>query len=638
MFDFVAKHKRLLQILLALLIIPPFALWGIDSYQRMGINVGEVAHVGDVSISEAEFSAQLRSQQERMQQLLGRNYDPAIFDNVTARTELLENMIAQRLVTQYVIKSRMTVPAEAIQEIIMSTPAFQVDGKFSRERYLQVLRNERGERGEGMTAEMFDNSLRRDLLVQQLTSAVGDASLVARSVAKEWANLAGEKREVATAMLSATGFASQVKLTPEAIKAYYEANRSRFEIPEQVRVEYVVLDADALASADPVSAKDIEAAYEQRRAQYGTPEQRQASHILLTVKQGASDADKAKVRARAEELTAQARKNPAGFADLAKKNSDDPGSAEKGGDVGLFARGLVDKAFEDAAFAMKVGDISGPVESGFGFHVIRLTGIVPGKMKPLAEVRAEIEKELSKQRAGRRYAESAEQFSNLVYEQSDSLKPVAERFKLPVRDGGWITRSGGSKNPQLNHPRLLQSLFGDDALKNNRNTEAIELAQGVMISARVAEHKPAFQRPLEDVQAEVTRLLTQKEAASLAWKDGAARLEQLRKGAGTASFGSAKTLGRDGGESIPPALLEAAFKAGRDNLPAYAGVELPDGYALVRVSKVIAPTLDEAAEKNAQTELGRAMGSLELRAYVQALRDSAKVSINKKALEPKSNP
>ncbi len=638
MFSFVANHKRLLQILLMLVVVPPFALWGIDSYQRNSIAVGEVASVGEIKISENEFVAQLRGQQERMQQLLGRNYDAAMFDTRAVRNEILENMISQRLVTQHVIRSRMTVTDDALREIILSTPAFQVDGKFSRELYVQVLRNERGDRGEGMTPEMFDNSLRRDLLVQQLSSAVGEGGLVSRAIAREWASLAGESREISTTKLASSGFSAQVKTTPESIKAFYDSNRGRFEIPEQVKVEYVLLDGDALLSADPLTAKEVESAYEQRRGQYEVKEQRQASHILIAVKQGANDAEKAKARAKAEDLLAQAKKAPASFADLARKNSDDPGSAERGGDVGLFSRGLIAKAFEDAAFAMKPGEFGGPVETEFGYHVIRLTSVVPGKLKPFGEVRGEIEKELRKQRAGRKFAESAEQFSNLVYEQADTLKPAAERFKVPVRDAGWVTRAG-AKIAQLSHPRVIAALFSDDVIKNRRNTEAIEVAQGTLISARVVEHKPATLRPLEEVRQEVLQLLVQKESAGLAWKQGAERLDRLRKGGTvTLPFSAPKTLGRDGGAQIPPPALEAAFRLDRSKLPAYAGVELSDGYVLIRVSKVVPPKLDENAEKNAQSELGRAMGATEFRAYLQGLRADIKITVNQKAIEPKPAP
>ncbi len=638
MFSFVANHKRLLQILLMLVIVPPFALWGVDSYQSNGSSAGEVARVGDIKINDNEFSAQVRAQQERLQQLLGRNYNPAIFDTREARNEILENMITQRLVTQHVVKSRMVVTDEALRELILTMPAFQDKGKFSRERYVDVLKSERGDRGEGMTPEMFENSLRRDLLVQQLSAALGEGGLVSKAIAREWVTIAGESREISTSRLAAGVFAAKVRTTPESIKAFYDANLGRFEVPEQVKVEYVLLNSEALASADPVSTKEIQEAYDQRRAQYEISERRQASHILIAIKQGANAEEKAKARARAEDLLAKVKKTPESFADLAKKNSDDPGSAEKGGDVGLFSRGLVAKAFEDAAFSMKPNEISGPVETEFGFHVIRLKTIIPGSLKPLAEVRGDIERDLAKQRAGRKYAEAAEQFSNMVYEQSDSLKPVAERFKVAVRDGGWVARSG-PRVAQLSHPRVIAALFSDESIKSGRNTEAIEVSQGSLVSARVVEHKAATLKPLEEVQKELIQLLLQKESTSLAWKEGAERLERLRKGETVdLPFSAPKIMGREGAEQISPTVLDAAFRADRNKLPSYVGVELNDGYVLVRVSKVVAPKLDENSEKNAQTELGRAMGGTEFRAYQKALRTAATVTINQKAIEPKTTP
>jgi peptidyl-prolyl cis-trans isomerase D len=352
MFDLVHKHRRLMQILLALLIIPPFAFWGIDSYQRMGDAGGNVAMVGDIRISEQEFSTQLRQQQDRVRQLLGRAIDPATLDSPESRARLLDSMIAQRLLTLHVVQSRMAVTDDSLRELIMSQPAFHENGRFSSARYQEALK------AEGYTAATFESSLRRDLLVQQFSSAVSDANIVSRAVSREWALLAGEQREVSQALIPVSSFASQIKSTPEAIQAFYDQNRKQFEVPEQVRVEYVVLSNEALAASDPVKPEEVKAAYESQRAQFEVPEERQASHILLAVKQGAGDEEKKKARARAEELAAQLKKNPAAFAELAKKTSDDPGSAGKGGDLGFTSRGMFVKPVEDAIFSMKQGEIT----------------------------------------------------------------------------------------------------------------------------------------------------------------------------------------------------------------------------------------------------------------------------------------
>jgi peptidyl-prolyl cis-trans isomerase D len=628
MFDLVHKHKRIMQIVLLLLIIPPFAFWGIQSYEGVRAGGGEVADVGGQKITEQELSVQLRQQQDRLRAMFGGKLDPAAFDTPEAREQLLEGMVSQRLLTQDVVRKRLVATDDNLRETIGSIPAFQENGKFSRPRYQQAVQ------AEGYSVPAFESNLRRDLMVQQLASAVGDAGIVSRAVAREWAALAGEQREIARATVPASSFTSQVKSSPEAIQAFYEANRKDFEVPEQARVEYVVLNRDSLLAADPVSPDEIKAQYEANRAQYEQKEQRQASHILLTVKPGSSADEKAKVKARAAEIAAQVKKNPATFADAAKKQSEDPGSAGRGGDLGFFSRGMMVPAFEDAVFSMKPGEVSDPVESDFGFHVIRMTAVRPGKVKPLEEVRAVIEADLRKQRAGRRFAEAADQFANMVYEQPDSLKPVVDKFKLRVESAGWMLR--GEAKPPLNHPKLQQAIFSDDAIKNGRNTEAVEVSPGTMVAARVAEHRPASVKPLDEVRGDVVKEMVRRESAKLAWKQGAEKLEQLKKGeAAGVTFSASRTLGREGSQDAPANLVSAAFKADRSKLPAYVGVEQPDGYQIVRVSKIVHVPLDETREKGAQAELGRITGGSQLQAYISALRADTKVTVNKSALKKK---
>lgn len=629
MFGFVSRHKRLLQFVLVLFIVPPFAFWGIDSYQRFFSTSTDVAEVSGQKISDQEFNEQLRQQQERMRSLLGRNYSAESIDTPEMRAQLLDGMISQRLLTLQAVRGNLVVSDEQLREVVASIPAFQDGGKFSRERYEEALRRE------NYTPLQFEASLRRDLIMQQLTSAIGDSGLASRTAARQIAALRAEQREVAEFTISADRFASQVKLPPEAVQTYYDANRSRFQVPEQIRAEYVVLTSDALLALDPISQDEIKAWYQSHSEQYEEKEQRRASHILVAVKAGASEAGKAKSREKAEALLAQVRKSPGSFADLAKKNSDDPGSAPKGGDLGYFSQGMMVKAFEDAVFHLKTNDTSGLVESDFGFHVIRLTGIKPAKVRGVEEVRGQIERELQKQRAGKKFAEAAEAFSNLVYEQPDSLKPVADKFKLALQTSGWVTRQSAQEQV-LNSPRVLSALFTEDAIKNRRNTEAVEASPGTLVSARAVEHRRATTRPLEEVRGDVLRQLRQKEAAALAARQGAAKLEELKKGnAAAAAFGPAKTVSRDDPKGVKPEHFAAIFRADRSKLPAYVGVELPNGYVVLRISRVVDATVDEARQKNLQAELGRNAGTQEFKAYLASLRANAKIEINKALLEKK---
>src|SRR5581483_5681108 len=496
MFDFVAKHKRLLQIILGLMIVPPFAFWGIQWTQRDVVGPDTVAKVGGQRITDQEFTEALRQQQDRMRQLLGRNYNPALMESPAMRSELLDGMISQRVLTEYAVRGNVAVSTEQLRDAITSIPAFQEDGKFSSARYETLLR------GEGYSPATFEASVRRDLMLQQLTGALSDSGIASKAVAQRLARLSQQQREVAESVIAADPKAREAQPSAEAVRAYYDQNPAQFQVPEQISVEYVVLDADALAAAEQIDPNAVRSYYEQNAAKYGQPEQRQASHILLSYKPNATDADKAKVRAKAEQVLAEVRKSPGSFAALAKKYSQDPGSAPKGGDLGWFARGMMVPQFEDAAFRMKPNGISGLVESEFGLHIIKLTGVKPGKKRPLEEVRPEIERELKRQAAQRRYPEAAESFSNTVYEQPDSLKPAADKFHLQVRRADGVTRQSAPVQV-LSQPRVLQALFSEDVITNKRNSEAVEAAPNTLVAEHMIEHKAASQRPFEAVKADI---------------------------------------------------------------------------------------------------------------------------------------
>ncbi len=435
MFDFVTKHKRLLQFVLALMIVPPFAFWGIQWTQRETAGVGEVASVGGQKITEQEFGEALRQQQERLRGMLGRNFDPGIFDSPAIRLELLEGMISQRLMMQHAARNHLSVSDEMLVETTMSIPAFQVDGKFSRERYDAALRNER------MSSEAFDGALRRDLLMQQLTGALADSGLASKAVSRQFAQLRAQQREIAEHRIQADAQLAQPKVTAEAVRAFYDGNPARFQVPEEVGVEYLVLSADALLASEQVGADEIKAYYESNISKYGEPEQRRASHILIAVKRGAGDAEKASARERAAQILSQLRKSPGSFAELAKKNSGDPGSASQGGDLGFFSRGMMVRPFEDAAFRLKPNQISDLVESDFGFHIIKITGVKAGKMKSFEAARLEIERELKKQRAAKRFAEAAEAFSN-------QQRPAARGALRRRFDQEQTQHRGGRNGPE----------------------------------------------------------------------------------------------------------------------------------------------------------------------------------------------
>ena len=457
MFDFVQKHKRLLQVFLGVIAMT-FATWGIESYTRVRGGADTMATVNGLTVSQREFDTEMHRQQERMRRMLGANFDPAVLDRPDSRRALLDSLVTQRLLASSAQKSSLTVTDDMLVELIHSIPAFQSEGRFSKAQYEAALRSQ----NPPMSSAQFEQRLRYDLVLQQLTRAVGESAIAARSVTGRLGALEAQKREVSEARVAAQQFLGKASVDEARLKEYYGAHPGEFRNPERVRAEYVLISADALAAQEPVTPQEARAHWE---ATFGPK-----------VK------EREEARKKAQSLLAAVRKDPASFAQAAKAESQDPGSKDSGGDLGFSPRGAFVKPFEEAMFRMKEGAISDIVETEFGFHIIKLTAIrrKDGKeerrashiliaapadaAKPFEAMRSQIDADLKKQRGARKFAESAEAFSNLVYEQPDSLKPAAERFKLQVRTTSWIAKSANQELGALDNPKLLSALFSSDSL------------------------------------------------------------------------------------------------------------------------------------------------------------------------------
>jgi peptidyl-prolyl cis-trans isomerase D len=620
MFNFVAKNKRALQVILGLITIP-FAFFGLESYTRSVGGKQDVAAVDGSPITQREFDDELRRQQDRLREVLGRGADTTVLDTPELRLAILDSLVSQRLVLAEVVKSRLALSKEDVVAAILAAPEFQEGGKFSAERYANYLRS-RNMSDEGNVAQ-----LRVDVPAGRLAGAISGSAFQSRTVGERLIALQGEKREVAEAFISGEQFLGRVKLDDAKVKAYYEANLADFKVPERVRAEYLVLSAEELGKAEAATDAELKEAYEKRAGQLGVAEQRRASHILV------------KTKDEADRIAAEARKAPQRFAELAKKYSQDTGSAENGGDLGLNARGaLAAKGLEDAIFQLKNGEIGGPVQSEFGFHVVRVTGIQAGKAASFDESRKELAAEIARQKGAKKFAETADAFNNLVYEQADSLKPAAERYKLKISTSGWITRQPSPEHGVLAHPKLLAALFSPDSIQQRRNTDAVEVAPGVLVAARAAEHQAESQRTLAEVRAEVERRLAQSEAAALARAEGAAKLAVLAKGGDAGlQWGAPKTVSRREPQGLPMQALRKVMTVDVSKLPAHAGLEAGDrGFALYRVSKVIAGEFKAGPQSAGEfASLDRQAGADQVDAYIASLRVRAKVEINQANLEKK---
>jgi len=636
MFDYIRNNKRVVQVFLALITLP-FAFWGVESYVRNAGAGIDVASVGGSKITQPELLQALRDQQARMRQQLGREMPAEMLDSPEIRRSVLESLINQRVMAMHAAKSRVFVGDAQLGATIQSIPAFQEDGKFSRALYDAYVGSQ------NMNQAQFEHRLRQDLSLQQTLSAVREGRVAAREAGSRWIAALQEEREISEISLKPEQFAAQVKPSAEALKAYYEANRKAFETPEQLRAEFLMLSQDQLAAQITVSDEEINNWYQAQNDRYKQGEERRASHILLLAGKDASAAEVKAAQAKAEDILQQLKKSPADFAKLAKQHSQDPGSADKGGDLNWFGRSMMVKPFEDAVFALKENELSGVVRSDFGYHIIKLTGIKAERARPLQEVRAEIAEELKRQGAAKKYAELAEAFGNTVYEQADSLKPAADKFKLPVQQGPWIAKGASVSNPAptpFGNQKLNAALFSDDAVKNKRNTDAIEVAPKILVAARVLEHKAAALQPLETVKAEIEKRLVREEGLKLAQKEGEATLARLIKGEPVnLAWGAARSVSRVSAPGLAAPAVRALFATSAAKLPAYVGMASLDGrYVLYRIGQVkpfVAGAEDNARTKSLREQYANILADEDFSAWLAALRLRYQVEINKTALESK---
>jgi peptidyl-prolyl cis-trans isomerase D len=448
-----------------------------------------------------------------------------------------------------------------------------------------------------------------------------------------------QEREVSQVVFNPLDYRKQVKISEADVEKYYEEHKKEFEIPERVRLEYLVLSPDVLEQTAKVSDEELKDYYQTNIQRYRTPEERRASHILIPAAANASAEDKAKAKAQAEDLLKQVKSAPGKFAELAAKFSKDPGSAEKGGDLGFFGRGLMVKPFDEAVFALKVGELAGPVETQYGYHIIRLDAIKPPQATPFEAVKQQIVDEVRKPKLGRAYAEAADSFNNLVYEQFDSLQPAADALKLTVQKSDWVSRAGGNPNPLFNNEKLLGAIFSDEVLKNKHNTSAIEVQSSMLLSARVMEHMPATALPLEQVRKDVMQFLTDKGAIDLAEKEGREALEKLQNGETMAlSWSPSQPVSLQKRQGLHPEGAQAVFSADVSKLPAYAGVPAAQGrFVVYRITKVKDVTaVDPQQRKALGKQLADMAGQEQYAAYLASLRERADVKIDRKRLEQDS--
>ena len=620
-------HKRWMMLIAMIFIIPSFVVTGIYSYNRMSDSENDIATVGDTSITVMEFDNAKRQYLDNFRRQMGQSFKADMLDTPEARAQILASMISDRALALELASEYISVSEADAINLIKQAPAFQQNGQFSTELYERFLASM------GKSDQQFVYELRGDLSRQLLLSSVSQTTIASNAMAQRIHDLLTEQRTVRTFEIAADSFKKSVKVTDEEVADYYKQHQSLFNVPETVDIEYVVL-SPAVYKDIPVSEEDVRGFYEQNLQRFSIPEERRASHILIAID---ADKDEAAAKKEADELYAKLQADPKQFASLARKHSADPGSAREGGDLGFFRQGMMVPEFDRAVFAGKKGDLVAPVKTDFGYHIIRIDDIKAAKARPLAEVRGEIETLYRQEAAVRMFAEDAETFSNMVYEQSESLAPVVEQFKLTVQKATGITRN---HEDAIINPNVVEALFSFDVLQDKRNTNAIEIAANTLLAARVTNHRPQTVEPLDKVKGNIKTALTNTKAAQAAKVEGEALLAKLQKGEKIdRSFGKASTLSRENPGEYSYEVVTAALRPQADKLPSFTGVQTRNGnYTVINVQS--AKKVEAAPEQLAmrKAELAQLYSNAEQAAFMNALENKFGVEILKDEYKPGYQP
>jgi len=628
MFEFVRTHIRWTLGFILLLIIPSFVFFGIDGYSRVNESGNAaVAKVDGQSITRAEWDMAHQRNVERIRRQQPQ-IDAKTLDTAEAKRETLDGLVRQRLLLAAARDLHLAPSDARLQRIFISDPQYaglrNPDGSVNRELLA----------AQGLNSELFAQQLRQDLAMQQVVGGIASSALAPMSSVSAALDPFLQRREVQLQRFDPAAFFVKANPSDAEIEAFYKVNEESFRAPEQASIEYVVLDLETLGKGLVVTEDSLRTYFKENASRYSVAEERRASHILIKADKGLSAAERKKAQARAEELLQQVRKNPAAFAELARKNSDDPGSAAKGGDLDFFGRGAMVAPFEQATFAMKAGEISNVVESDFGYHIIALVAVRGGQVQAFESVRAEIEAAVRKAEAQKAYASAAEQFTNTVYEQADSLQPVVDKLKLEKRTATVQRSPSPGATGALASDKFLGAVFGNESVKNKRNIDAVEIGSSQMASARIVGYAASRSLPLAEVKDRVRDRVLVQQAQALARRDGVARVAELQKMADAGGpLSPPLIIGRGQVQGVPQPIIDATLRADASKLPAVVGVDLGvAGYVVLRITRVLPRETPEGGDAPWQSQYAQVWGAAESQAYEAALKRRYKVEIKPAAV------
>jgi len=600
------------------LISIPFALWGVNSYVS-GPTDTIVAEVNGEEITQTALLEAVQRYRDQMREMMGEEFNPEMFDNAEIRYVVLDDLIDQQLIRSAGDELGLRISDRQIAQFIQQTPAFQRDGTFDSEQYQMVLARA------GFTPTSYEASLRDDLLGQQLIQSVEGSTLVSEVEVERLLKLENQQREIAFGVVKLEDFLDETEVDEADVRGFFDANQSSFTSPEQIALDYLELSLDEISTQVEASEEQLQQYYVDNKAQFVGPEQRRASHILIEDNEEAEQI-LAEIQTKLEEGQS--------FEELAETYSIDVGSASSGGDLGAIQRDVMEPAFEEAVFALEnVGDISEPVKTEFGYHIIQLTDIDQSSNVDFAEVKDEVEQQYKRQQAERQFYDKAEELANLTYENPETLDIAAETLGLDIKTSGKFTRSGGSGIAE--NQEVVKAAFSDDVLNQDLNSQVLELSDTRLVVVRKNSYSDATLLPFDSVAPAITEQLRYQRASDLAYIQGESRLQELESGASATevfpdTWQPATYYGRDSQE-ISAQILDQAFRLPNSESTQYAGFTTENGnYVVIAVSDVKQGSVEDVEPEMRDglvSNLTRLNGRVEMAAFLNTLRSEADIEI-----------
>lgn len=631
MFNFIRRHQRLMQLVLLVLILPSFVLIGVSGYTNYVSGDEDLVTVGDQAVTAQEYDLARRNQLNMLQRSMGGGFDPALVETPEAKQQLLNSLVDRRVLIEVATKDRFSVSDAALRQAIASNPELQENGVFSPQLYNMLLAQQ------GISSQEFEQSQRAELALSRVIAPVVQTAHLPESIVKELESILLETRFIQTHDYVAQDYLEQQVISDDEIQAWYAANQETLRLPDYVNVDYLLLnEAAAVKSVAEIKEEDLQAYYEQNKSRFVTPARIHLSHILL--QPGKNDNEHQVVQQQAKELAAQAQAEPNAFSELAKEHSQDKGSASSGGELGWITQGHWPVALQDAVFALKKGEVSGVIEGPDGYHIFKANEYEPEQSQSFDVVKADIEAEVRQQLAAESFAEMATQLTHLVYENPESLDAAADALGVSVLKAQGIARERvlsadelGQQEPSahldlLEDPRVRRALYTTQSLQDKHNAGVIEIASDTILAVRVNEFVPAHVPSLDQLRDQVYAFLQQEKALDAARAAGEEQLKRLQQGATTdLAFSAELSVSRIQPGPISKASLDALMAVDTATLPAFVGVEVDNGYQLIKVLDQEQAKMDSMLSEAIQGQLQQIWSNAQEEVFMSALREQLHV-------------